>query len=196
MVDMDAKLIMQLRQMTGAGVLDAQRALAESNGNVDAAAEALRKKGQAKAASRTDRTTREGMVGHYIHATGKVGALVEVACETDFVARSEEFRSLVHDLAMHVTASSPLYLAPEDVPPEVLAKEREIAGAEAAGSGKPANVIEKIVEGKLAKYYADTCLLKQPFIKDEDVTVAERIQQVIAKTGENIQVRRFCRFAL
>ena len=193
---MDAKTIMQLRQMTGAGVLDAQKALAASNGNLEAAAETLRKKGQAKAASRSERTTREGLVGHYIHATGKVGALVEVACETDFVARSEEFTTLVHDLAMHITASNPLYLAPEDVPPEVLAKEKEIAAAEFAGSGKPAAVIEKITEGKLAKYYADTCLLKQPFIKDEDITVADRIQQVIAKTGENIQVRRFCRFAL
>ena len=193
---MDAKIVMQLRQMTGAGVLDAQKALAESSGNLEAAAETLRKKGQAKAASRSERITREGLVGHYIHATGKVGALVEVACETDFVARSEEFKTLVHDLAMHVTASNPLYLSPDEAPPEVIAKEKEIAGAEAAGSGKPANVIEKIVEGKLAKYYADTCLLAQPFIKDEDITVAERIQQSIAKTGENIQVRRFCRFAL
>jgi elongation factor Ts len=193
---MDAKTIMQLRELTGAGVLDAKGALEECGGDVARAAEALRKKGQAKAASRTARATREGLVGHYIHATGKVGALVEVACETDFVARSEEFKALVHDLAMHVTASNPLYLAPEDVPPEVLAKEREIAGAEAAGSGKPANVIGKIVEGKLAKYYTDTCLLTQSFIKDEDLTVADRIQQAIAKTGENIQVRRFCRFAL
>ncbi|MBI4434571.1 elongation factor Ts [Candidatus Uhrbacteria bacterium] len=193
---MDAKTIMQLRELTGAGVLDAQKALEECGGDVARAAEALRKKGQAKAASRTERATREGLVGHYIHATGKVGALVEVACETDFVARSEEFKALVHDLAMHVTASNPLYVSPEDVPQEVLAKEKEIAAAEFAGSGKPANVIEKIVEGKLTKYYADTCLLKQSFIKDEDITVAERIQQAIAKTGENIQVRRFCRFAL
>ncbi len=193
---MDAKLVMQLRARTGAGVLDAQKALAESNGNLETAAETLRKKGQAKAASRAERETREGMVASYIHANGKVGALVEVACETDFVARSEEFKQLVHDLAMHVTASSPLYLSDADVPPEVLAKEREIAGAEAAGSGKPAAVVEKIVEGKLAKYVADTCLLAQSFIKDEDVTVAERVQQVIAKTGENIQVRRFCRFSL
>lgn len=192
---MDPKLIMTLRNATGAGVLDAKKALEECGGDVSKAAEALRKKGQAKAAARQERTTREGLVGHYIHATGKVGALVEVACETDFVARSEEFRSLVHDLAMHVTASNPLYLSPDDIPSEVLAKEKEIATAEFAGSGKPAAVIEKIAEGKLAKYYTDTCLLNQPFIKDEDVTVAERIQQAIAKTGENIQVRRFCRFA-
>lgn len=193
---MDAKLIMDLRNATGAGVLDAKKALEECGGDVSKAAEALRKKGQAKAAARQERTTREGLVGHYIHATGKVGALVEVACETDFVARSEEFKTLVHDLAMHVTASNPLYLSLEDIPPEVLAKEKEIATAEFAGSGKPAAVIEKIAEGKLAKYYADTCLLNQPFIKDEDVTVAECIQQAIAKTGENIQVRRFVRFAL
>lgn len=193
---MDPKLIMTLRNATGAGVLDAKKALEECGGDVSKAAEALRKKGQAKAAARQERTTREGLVGHYIHATGKVGALVEVACETDFVARSDEFKSLVHDLAMHVTASNPLYLSPDDIPPEVLAKEKEIATAEFAGSGKPAAVIEKIAEGKLAKYYADTCLLNQPFIKDEDVTVAERIQQAIAKTGENIVVRRFCRFSL
>lgn len=193
---MDPKLIMTLRNATGAGVLDAKKALEECGGDVSKAAEALRKKGQAKAAARQERTTREGLVGHYIHATGKVGALVEVACETDFVARSDEFKSLVHDLAMHVTASNPLYLSLEDIPPEVLAKEKEIATAEFAGSGKPAAVIEKIAEGKLAKYYADTCLLNQPFIKDEDVTVAERIQQAIVKTGENIVVRRFCRFEL
>jgi len=193
---MDAKLVMQLRAMTGAGVLDAQKALGASNGDIEAAAEALRKKGQAKAASRAERATCEGMVASYIHANGKVGALVEVACETDFVARSEEFKQLVHDLAMHVTASSPLYLSPEDVPEDVLAKEREIAGAEAAGSGKPQAIVEKIIEGRIAKYFADTCLLQQSFIKDEDMTVAERVRQVIAKTGENVQVRRFCRFAL
>lgn len=193
---MDARIVMQLRQMTGAGVLDAQKALAESNGDIAAAAEMLRKKGQAKAASRAERETREGMVAAYIHANGKVGALVEVACETDFVARSEEFKTLVHDLAMHVTASNPLYLSETDISPEVLAKEKEIATAEFAGSGKSQAVIEKIAEGKLAKYYSDTCLLRQPFVKDEDVTVAERMQQSIAKTGENIQVRRFARFAL
>jgi elongation factor Ts len=193
---MDPKLIMTLRNATGAGVLDAKKALEECGGDVAKAADALRKKGQAKAASRSERTTREGLVGHYIHATGKVGALIEVACETDFVARSDEFKSLVHDLAMHVTASNPLYLSESDIPPEVLAKEKEIATAEFVGSGKPQAVIEKIAEGKLAKYYADTCLLKQAFIKDEDLTVADRIQQAIAKTGENIQVRRFCRFAL
>ncbi|MDO8621893.1 MAG: elongation factor Ts, partial [bacterium] len=161
-----------------------------------AAADLLRKKGQVKAAKRAERETHEGLVASYIHATGKVGALVEVACESDFVARSEEFKTLVRDLAMHITASSPLYLSLDEAPPEVIAKEKEIASAEFAGSGKPASVIEKIVEGKLTKYYADTCLLAQPFIKDEDITVAERIQQSIAKTGENIQVRRFCRFAL
>lgn len=193
---MDAKLIMTLRNATGAGVLDAKKALEECGGDVSKAAEALRKKGQAKAAARQERTTRDGLVGHYIHATGKVGALVEVACETDFVARSEEFKALVHDLAMHVTASNPLYLSPDDIPPEVLAKEKEIATAEFAGSGKTAAVIEKIAEGKLTKFYADTCLLAQPFIKDEDMTVADRIQQAIAKTGENIVIRRFCRFEL
>lgn len=193
---MDPKLIMQLRQMTGAGVLDAQKALTETNGDIASAADSLRKRGQAKAASRSERATREGLIGSYIHSTGKVGALVEVACETDFVARSEELQGLVHDLAMHIAASNPLYLGREDVLPEALAKEREIAVAEFAGSGKPAAVIEKIAEGKLAKYYADVCLLEQPFVKDEDLTVRDRVAAAIAKTGENIQVRRFCRFAL
>lgn len=193
---MDAKLVMQLRQMTGAGVLDAQKALADAQGNLDAAVDALRKKGQAKAASRSERETHEGLVGSYIHGTGKVGVLVEVACETDFVARSEEFTQLVHDLAMHIAASNPLYVKREDVPPEVLAKEKEIATSEFAASGKPASVVEKIAEGKLAKYYADTCLLDQSFVKDEDITVRERVSAAVAKTGENIQVRRFCRFAL
>ncbi|MBI4142874.1 elongation factor Ts [Candidatus Uhrbacteria bacterium] len=195
-MSMDAKLVMQLRAMTGAGVLDAQKALVEANGNVDVAADALRKKGQAKAASKSGRETHEGLVGSYIHANGKVGVLLEVACETDFVARGEEFKQLVHDLAMHIAASNPLYLSITDIPPEVLAKEREIATAEFAGSGKPQAVIEKIAEGKLAKYYADTCLLAQPFVKDEDITVEERVRQTTAKTGEHIQVRRFCRFAL
>lgn len=193
---MDAKTIMQLREMTGAGVLDAKHALEECGGDMSAAADALRKKGQAKAAKREGRETREGLVVSYIHATGKVGALVAVACESDFVARSEEFKALVRDLAMHITASNPLYLTADEIPSEVIAKEKEIASAEFAGSGKPAAIIEKIVEGKLTKYYADTCLLAQPFIKDEDMTVAQHIQQVIAKTGENIQVRKFCRFAL
>jgi len=193
---MDAKLIMALRNATGAGVLDAKNALEECGGDVGAAADMLRKKGQVKAAKRAERETHEGLIASYIHATGKVGALVSVACESDFVARSEEFKALVRDLAMHVTASNPLYLSPDEIPFDVLAKEKEIASAEFAGSGKPANIIEKIVEGKLTKFSADTCLLAQPFIKDEDVTVAEYIQRVIAKTGENIQVRRFCRFSL
>ncbi|MBI4433648.1 elongation factor Ts [Candidatus Uhrbacteria bacterium] len=193
---MDAKLIMELRSRTGAGVLDAKSALEETEGNLDAAAELLRKKGQIKAAKKMDRETREGMVGSYIHANGKVGALVEVACETDFVARSEEFQQLVHDLALHVVASSPLYLKPEDVPADLIAKEQEIAAAEFAGSGKPPAVIEKIVDGKIAKYYADVCLLPQVFVKDDAMTVAQRIEQAVAKLGENVQVRRFCRFAL
>ncbi|MFH1098837.1 MAG: translation elongation factor Ts [Candidatus Uhrbacteria bacterium] len=193
---MDPKLVMQLRAMTGAGVLDARNALVETKGDIEAAAEALRKRGQAKAAGRAERSTHEGLVGCYVHATGKVGAMVEIACETDFVARSDEFKSLVHDLAMHVAASNPLYLKLEDVPADVLAKEKEIATEEFAGSGKPVAVIEKIVEGRIAKFYADTCLMSQSFIKDEDITITQRVQQTIAKTGENVQVRRFSRFAL
>ena len=193
---MDATLVMQLRAMTGAGVLDAKQALEACAGDLTRAADELRKKGQAKAAKRAERATAEGVIGSYVHATGKLAALVAVACETDFVARSEEFQALVHDLALQVTATNPRYLERAEVPPEVVAKEREIAVAEASGSGKPQEIIEKIVSGKMAKYYAETCLLEQSFVKDSDRSVAERIQQVIAKTGENIQVRRFVRFML
>lgn len=192
----DARQIMELRQMTGAGVLDAKQALESTGGDLQKAAEELRKKGQAKAAKKAERATAEGLVGSYLHATGKVGALVAIACETDFVARSDEFRSLVHDLAMHIAASNPLYARREEMPPELVAKEREIASAEFAGSGKPPAVIEKIVDGKLAKFYADSCLLEQLFVKDEDITVQQRIEQSIAKLGENIQVKRFVRFSL
>ncbi|MBI2483393.1 elongation factor Ts [Candidatus Uhrbacteria bacterium] len=193
---MDAKLIMELRNMTGAGILDAKSALEETGGNLETAAELLRKKGQAKAAKKMDRMTNEGLVGSYIHGNGKVGVLVEVACETDFVARSDEFQQLVHDLAMHIAASNPSYLKPEEVPEAIVMKEREIAAAEFAGSGKPPAVIEKIVDGKISKFYADVCLLPQAFVKDDAITVAQRVEQAVAKLGENIQIRRFCRFAL
>lgn len=190
----DPKLVMQLRQQTGAGVLESKRALEEASGDIAAAIEQLRKSGALKAAKKAERTVGEGLVHAYIHSGGKVGVLVEVLCETDFVARNPEFEALAHDVAMQIAATNPLYMKPEDVPEEVVAKEKEIYAQEVAG--KPANVVEKIVAGKLEKWYAETCLLKQLFIKDEDLTMEELVQSKIAKLGENIQVRRFVRFAL
>ena len=190
----DSKLVMQLREQTGAGVLEAKRALEESGGNIAAAIDNLRKSGALKAAKKSERATCEGLVHAYIHGNGKVGVLVEVLCETDFVARNPEFVALTNDLAMQIAAMNPLYVKPEDIPQEVVEKERAIYAQEAAG--KPANVAEKIVQGKLEKWYSEVCLMNQPFIKDEDQTMAQLIQSKIAKLGENIQVRRFVRFAL
>lgn len=192
----DSKTILQLRETTGAGIVDAKKALEEAGGDLAKAADALRAKGIAKAAGKSDRATAEGLVHAYIHGAGKVGAMVEVLCETDFVARTEQFQELAHDLAMHVAASNPLYLRPEDVPADVVAKEKELYAAEVAGSGKPQAIVEKIAYGKLEKFYDETCLLRQSFVKDEDITVDERVKQAIAKLGENIQVRRFARFTL
>lgn len=191
---MDAKTIMQLRSATGVGVLEAQRALAEAGGDLVKAVEVLRKQGATKAAKKSDRATGEGLVAAYLHPTGKLGVLVSVACESDFVARSDDFKALVQDLAMHIAAANPTYVRASDVPDDVLAKEREIAAAQAAG--KPAAVVEKIVAGKLEKFYAEHCLLQQEFVKDDTMTIQQRIEQAIARIGENMQVREFCRFTL
>lgn len=192
----DTKLVMQLREMTGAGIVDAKKALDESQGDLAKAAELLRAKGIAKAGSKGDRVTAEGIIHCYVHSNGKVAAMVEVLCETDFVARTPQFQEMAHDLAMHVAAASPLYVRPDEVPADVIAKEKEIYSAEVAGSGKPADIVEKIVAGKLEKYYSDVCLLNQTFVKDEDLTVDEYVKSIIAKVGENIQVRRFTRMSL
>lgn len=192
----DPKIVMQLREQTGAGMMDAKRALLETNGKLEAAADFLRKQGITKAAKKAERATREGLVHTYIHSNNKVGALVEVLCETDFVARNEQFKEFVHDIAMQVAATNPLYLAPGDVPVDVLEKEKEMARHEFEGSKKPTTVLDTIVEGKLDKYYAEVCLLRQPFIKDEDVTIEEYLKKTITKLGENIQIRRFVRFSL
>ena len=192
----DAKSVMQLRQMTGAGIVDAKKALEEAGGDLAVAADLLRKKGVIKAAGKSDRTTAEGIVHSYIHANGKVGAMIELLCETDFVARTEQFQELAHDIAMHVAASNPLYLKPEEIPAHILSKEKEMYAAEVAGSGKPADIVEKIVTGKLEKYYSDVCLLNQSFVKDEDITVEERVKHAIAQLGENIQIRHFARMSL
>ncbi len=190
----DAKLVMQLREQTGAGVLEAKKALEESGDNVEKAIEALRKSGAVKAAKKADRETHEGLVYSYIHGGGKVGVLLEVLCETDFVARNPEFKALAQDLAMQIAAMNPLYVSPENVPAEVVEKEKEVYREEM--HGKPADIVEKIVTGKLEKWYSEVCLIKQPFIKDEDMTIEELVKSKIAKLGENIQIRRFVRFNL
>ena len=191
-----SSMIAELRAETGSGILDCKKALEESGGDMVKAVEYLRKRGSKVAQKKAERETREGVVHAYIHANGKAGALVEVLCETDFVARNEQFRNFVHDIAMHVAAANPLYLRPEDVPEEVIAKEKEIVKEQMAGEVKPANVIEKIVEGKINKYYEETCLLNQLFVKDDSMTVEELVKDQIAKMGENIQIKRFVRFGL
>lgn len=192
----DAKLVAQLRSQTGAGMMNAKKALEESGGDLEKAAEILREKGIAKAAKKADRETNEGRVHAYIHSNGKLGAMVEVLCETDFVARNEAFIEFCNDLALHVSATEPLYLTREDVPEDVASKEMSLFKSEMEGAGKPADVIEKIVEGKMNKWYSEVVLMEQPFIKDEDVTVEVFIKSKIASLGENMQLKRFSRFSI
>jgi len=188
----DAKMVKALRDKTGAPMMDCKEALAESGGDLEKATEYLRKKGLKTADKKTSRQTSEGVVGAYIHHNGLVGVLVEVDCETDFVARGDDFKALVRDLGQHIAAANPAYLAPEDVPAEVLEKEREIMRAQI--KGKPENIVEKIVEGKLKKFYQENCLLEQSFVKDDKVAVKDLVRSVIGKLGENIKIRRFARF--
>lgn len=196
MSEVSAALVRDLREKTGAGFMDCKKALAESSGDVDKAVTYLREKGLAAAAKRASRTASEGQVASYIHANGKIGVLIEVNCETDFVARTPEFQGLVKDLAMQVAAASPRFLRREEVPAVVLEAERSIFRAQAEGTGKPAAVIEKIVDGKIDKFFADICLLEQPFIKEPQRSVGQLVTDAIAKIGENIVVRRFSRFQL
>ena len=191
-----AAMVKELREKTGAGMLDCKQALEEANGDMTKATEILRQKGLAAAAKKAGRAATEGVVESYIHAGGKIGVLVEVNCETDFVAKTEQFREFVKDIAMQVAASNPLYLRREDVPQETLDKEREILRNQALGEGKPAHVVDKIVEGRLNKFFEETCLLEQPFIKDPDKTVGTLLQEKVAVIGENISIRRFVRFEL
>jgi elongation factor Ts len=191
-----AQLVKQLREMTGAGFNDCRAALIEANGDLQKAVDVLRKRGQAAAQKKASRTASEGLVGSYIHTGGKIGVLVEVNCESDFVARTEDFQKLCHDIAMHVAALDPRYVRREDVTPEILEHEKSIYREQARATGKPDVVIEKIVSGKMEKFYEETCLYEQHFIKDESITVRERINGVIAKIGENIAVKRFVRFKI
>jgi elongation factor Ts len=190
----DGNLVKELRQRTGAGIMDCKRALEETGGNLEKAIDHLRKKGLAKAAKKSGRVTKEGLVGSYIHAGGKIGVLVELNCETDFVAKTDEFQGLLKDTAMQIAASNPLYLDRDRVPEEVLEKERQILRTQAIDSGKPEKVIDRIVEGRLEKFFSEVCLLDQPFIKDPDMTVQEVLNTVISKIGENIAIRRFARY--
>jgi elongation factor Ts len=193
---MSLPLVKELREKTGAGLLDCQKALGEADGDLDRALRLLREKGLAKAAKRASRIATDGQVGAYIHPGGKIGVLVEVNCETDFVAKTDEFQQLVRDLAMQVAAASPRYVRREDVPESEQESERAIYRVQAEQSGKPAQVIERIIAGQLERYLKDVCLLEQPFIKQSDRTVGEVVQEAVTRLGENVTVRRFARFQL
>ncbi|HLP00944.1 MAG TPA: translation elongation factor Ts [Opitutaceae bacterium] len=189
-----ATLVNTLREKTGAGMMDCKKALVEANGNLDEAETILRKKGVASAAKKAGRAANQGLIESYIHLGGKIGVLVEVNCETDFVAKTDDFKNFVKDLCMQVAAANPLYVSRDQVPEAELAKEREIAASQVAG--KPPAAIQKIVEGKLEKYYQTICLMDQPFVKNPDVTVKDLLTERIAKLGENMLIRRFVRFQL
>lgn len=192
----DSNLIKEIRELTGAGMLDVQAALNEAGGDKEKAMEGLRKKGLAKLAKKADRVAREGLIESYIHAGGRVGVLVELNCETDFVARTEDFKTLAKELALHVAAANPLYVSREEVPTEVVEKEMEIYKEQMKDEKKPDEVVAKIIEGKLAKFYEEVCLLEQPYVKDGDLKISQVIANGVAKMGENVQVRRFARFVL
>jgi len=194
MAEISAQLVKQLRESTGAGMMECKSALQEAAGDLAAAEVVLRKRGLASAARKASRATKQGVIGTYIHPGAQLGVLIEVNCESDFVARTDEFKRLVHDLAMQVAAADPHYLRKEDVPGAVLEKEREIQRARALAEGKPEKVVDKIVEGRLSKFYEEVCLYEQPFIKDNTVTVGQLIAATVAKTGENISVSRMARF--
>lgn len=196
MVTISSGTVKELREKTGAGIMDCKRALADSGGDLEKAIDLLRQKGLSAAAKKASREAKEGLVSSYIHGGGKIGVLVEVNCETDFVARNSEFQELVRDISMQIAASNPSYVRREDVPADVLDRERNIYIIQAKESGKPEHVLDKIVEGKVEKFYLETCLIEQPFIKDPSVTINDMVQQKIAKVGENILVKRFTRYQL
>jgi elongation factor Ts len=193
MAEINAALVKQLRDKTGAGMMECKKALQEANGDLAAAEVLLRKRGIASASKKATRATRQGVIGTYIHPGSQLGVMVEVNCESDFVARTDDFQHLVHDIAMQIAANDPQFLRKEDVTPELLEKEREIARDRARQEGKPEKVLDKIVEGRLAKFYEEVCLLEQPFIKDNTMTVAQLVASIIGKLGENITVARFVR---
>lgn len=193
-MNIDASQVKALREATGAGVMDCKKALQEAGGDSGKALKILRERGLAEAKRRAGRATAEGVIDAYIHLNNRVGVLIEVNCETDFVARNEQFLSMVHDIAMHIAAASPLYVSAEEIPEAVIDQEKEIYRNQALNEGKPEKVIDKIVEGRLKKYYEQVCLLNQPFVKDPEITVGELVSRMVATTGENITVRRFVRY--
>jgi elongation factor Ts len=191
-----AQMVKELRDQTGAPMMDCKAALGEAEGDHERAVDYLRQKGVASAAKKAGRETAEGLVGSYIHAGGKVGVLLEVNCETDFVARTDDFQEVVRDIAMHVAAADPRFVRREEVTEEVLGREREIYRQQALDSGKPEDIVDRIVEGKMEKFYSESVLLEQPYVKDPDISVGELVTAMVGKLGENIQVRRFARFQL
>ncbi len=195
-MDIDVTLVRNLRQKTGAGVMDCKRALKETRGNMDKAIEFLRQKGLAKAAKRVGRMAEEGLIGSYIHPGGRIGVLVELNCETDFVARTQEFKDLVKDISMHVAAADPQYLRRENIPEEIIRKEKNILRMQALDMGKPEKVVDRIVEGKMERFFSEVCLLEQAFVKDLDVTVGDLLNSLMGKIGERISIRRFTRYQL
>jgi elongation factor Ts len=195
-MEVNATVVKELREKTGAGIMDCKKALAETGGNLERAVDYLRQKGVAAAAKKADRVATDGAVGAYVHPGGKIGVLVELNCQTDFVARTTEFQALLKDMAMQIAAANPRHVRPEDVPADEIDKEREIYRRQALESGKPEKVVDKIVEGKLERFYSEVCLLEQPFIKDPDRKVADVVNAAIARLGEKIQVRRFARYHL
>ena len=194
MAEVTAALVKDLRERTGAGMMECKKALVEAKGDIGDAEVLLRKWGIASAGKKSARATKQGLIGSYIHHGGQLGVLVEVNCESDFVARTDDFKELVHDLAMHIAAADPRFIRKEDVTEDVLAKEREIARARALNEGKPEKVVDKIVEGRLQKFYEEVCLLEQPFVKEATLTVSQLVKTKIAKLGENIGIARFVRF--
>ena len=195
-MEITTAMVKELREETGAGILDCRNALVAHDGDFEAAAESLREKGLAEAAKRADREVLEGLVETYLHPGSRVGVMLELNCETDFVARTDDFQTLAHDLALHIAFASPRYLSIEDVPEDVVEHERAQFRAEALEEGKPESIVDRIVEGKLKKYFDTVCLMRQPFVKDEDKTVQDLIDDALAKLGENIRLRRFVRYEL
>jgi elongation factor Ts len=194
MAEITATLVKELRDRTGAGMMECKKALAQANGDINEAVVVLRKQGIASAEKKTSRSTKQGMIGTYVHPGGQLGVMLEVNCESDFVARTDDFQELVKDLAMQVAAADPKYIRREDVPAEALEKEKDIQRARAISEGKPEKVADKIVEGRMAKYYEEVCLMDQPFVKENTLTIEQLIKTKIAKLGENISVARFARF--
>ncbi|MFA6010703.1 MAG: translation elongation factor Ts [Desulfobacteraceae bacterium] len=196
MTEISAALVKELRDKTGSGIMDCKQALKENAGDIEKALDFLRKKGLATAQKRSGRDAKEGVVQSYIHMGGKIGVMVEVNCETDFVAKNEDFQEFAKNVAMHIAAAAPMGLGPEEIPESVIAREREIYRERALEQGKPANIIDKIVDGQVEKFYKDSCLLSQPYIKDPKLTITDLLTETIAKIGENIKIRRFARFQL